>query len=77
MSGANEKTPWKEGYWGKDIENGGVWTVKGSDVIAQSMVGFVQDFEIDCTKGKWTFGEFGKVSKEMKNFTSISKAHRA
>ena len=64
MSGANEKTPWKDGYWAgagaEDLEKGNVWIVKGS-LIEHFDEGII-------TTGKWMFGKFGKATKEMKKF---------
>ena len=67
MSGANEKTPWKDGYWGGDGVV--VLNVKGSVVITIHMPEFVQGYEDSEKQGKWMFGEFGKASNELKSYT--------
>ena len=83
MSGANGKTPWKDGYWGSDgpkeyLDNGNILTVKGSVVIGMSMTEFVHYYarsekpEKPEKTERWTFGEFGKASKELENFSHFT-----
>ena len=59
MSGANKKTPWKDGYWGSDL-NGAAWIVQGSVVTSTNMTTYDGS---KTTTGKWTFGEFGNASR--------------
>ena len=88
MSEAKEKTPWRDGFWGADLDKGDMMIVKGSVVHGISMAEFVQyyaefgqyyaGFETHETigkYGKWTFGEFGKASTELEKFSHISQCN--
>ena len=85
MSGANEKRPWKDGYWlastylGSSRLPGRICIVKGSDISNVSLASFVQHCpEFQATTeapGKLIYGNFGKVdSKSLKEKTGLSES---
>ena len=73
MSGT---TPWKDGYWKAKSDDDYIQIVKGSEVSVKSITAILDypDFAETEFEGKWTLGDFGEASEDLKKFEARYQA---
>ena len=78
MSGITEiVTQWKDGYWKAKSDDDYIQIVKGSDVSVKSITAILDypDFAETEFEGKWTLGDFGEASEDLKKITGSSETN--